>query len=96
MHLSSVTTSPRRSLWSRITGWLFRRPPEDHDLVYLNRREVRRLIDERARRDFGMSGAEFVAAFDRGELRDSALAQHLMLIAGERADAQPQRGASAV
>lgn len=91
------TTSAQRSWWGRVWAFIFHRGGHaDDDLIRLNRRQVRRLIDDQARRDFGMSGEEFIAAFDRGELRESPLAQHLMLIAGERAGSESQRGAQAV
>jgi hypothetical protein len=78
-------TSARRSMWIRITDFILRRgDPPDDDLIYLSRKEVRDLLERRAQAELGLSAEEFLAAVDNGQLRDSPVAQHLLLIAGER------------
>lgn len=80
----TIRRAQRRSLVARIVGLLRREKHEDDDLVFLSHKQVHELLEERARETFGMSADEFLAAADRGDMKDSPLAQHLLLIAGER------------
>jgi hypothetical protein len=46
--------------------------------------EFERLLDERARRDFGMSLEEFTAAWDAGELPDTSKVMSIAIFLGGR------------
>jgi hypothetical protein len=94
--VSSTITDQRRSWLARVWGILRRRRDSPDDVIFLSRRDVRALLERRAREDFEMSAEEFLAAADRGDLKDSPLAQHLLLIAGERAGEERSRSATPI
>jgi hypothetical protein len=50
--------------------------------VVLTRAEGRVMFDRMVRRQLKMSGKEFLARMDRGELPDSPAAEHLAILAG--------------
>lgn len=94
--MAITTRSHRRSPLGRLWSFIRRQPPQDEDLVFLTRREVHELLDRLAKRDFGMTAEQFLVAVDQGELRESPLAQQLLVIAGERPGSEQRRGTAPV
>jgi len=65
----------------RLGGTLRRRRREEPETV-LSRHETSLLIDKLARRDFGMSGAEFVRKSQLGKMPDTSAAHAIMMLTG--------------
>lgn len=77
------------TMFVRLGLRLRRRPAKglEDDPFYLapmSRAEARVLLDERARRDLGMSGDEFLRRLRAGELSDTSVVHGLAMLAGER------------
>ncbi len=49
-------------------------------VVELSREEGRQMLDQRTRRELGMSLEEFEAAYDAGTLPDTPAAEHLVML----------------
>jgi hypothetical protein len=63
-------------------SWRRRRSRPANDGV-LGRQETSLLIDKLARRDFGLSGDEFLQRATHGEIPDTSAAHAIMMLAGE-------------
>ena len=59
--------------------------PTNGEPIELTWEEFERLLDERTRRDFGMSIEEFTAAWDAGELPDTPAVMNIAILLGDRA-----------
>lgn len=78
-----LTTAPsRRPYLVRILAF-FRlgRVGDDDDRIH-TRAEMTKVLDERARRFLGMSGADFVAALEAGTLPQTPTVVQLSILAG--------------
>ncbi len=60
--------------------------PADREPIEVTWEEFERLLDERTRRDFGMSLEEFAAAWDAGELPDTPSVMNIAILLGDRAE----------
>ena len=60
--------------------------PTNGEPIEITWEEFERLLDERARRDFGMSLKEFAAAFDAGELGDEPGVMDIAIFLGDRTE----------
>ncbi|MDQ3620291.1 MAG: hypothetical protein M3391_09220 [Actinomycetota bacterium] len=56
---------------------------QEKEVRTLSRRELMVVLDERAQRYLGMSGAEFLKALEKGTLPDSPAVTHLAMLVGE-------------
>lgn len=83
--MANATARHGRTIGSVVRAMLRRRHRNaDDDLLYLSPAEVQSLIETTARKELGMTFAEFHAALGRGEFQDDPAAAHLVLISGAR------------
>lgn len=58
---------------------------QDSEVKALSRRQLRAILDERARRYLGMTAKEFLDALAKDELPDTPAVAHLKMLVGEEA-----------
>jgi hypothetical protein len=68
-------------IFARLDRLVFHRNRQPE--VILSRHESRLLVDQLARRDFGISGSEFMRKARRGEMPDTSKTHVILMLAGE-------------